>query len=219
MNDSPYLVLAVATTGLFTETYKPKLLELAAVLVSPQDEHVFRNASLGKFHTLVKQPSSVHDTVEARQAQRFHGITPEMSENGWLEEETREAFRAWREGIHDILFDRQLVLTGWRAYNREFVQSILAGEEWRQALGGYAQPGRCVMDEASDIMGSQGVLDQRWDGSYRYPSLKVAGQWLHGRKHPIPAPTGRAEGTADTVAQVCLALRREHQTALQRTAP
>ena len=38
MNRSPYLVISVATTGLFTETYTPKLLEIAVLLIHPGEE-------------------------------------------------------------------------------------------------------------------------------------------------------------------------------------
>ena len=79
-------------------------------------------------------------------------------------------------------------------------------------------PGRCVMEEASEVMGVQGVLSENWDGTFRYPSLKSTVRWLQGRGYKIPESTGRAEDNATTVGQVCLSLIKERQEAPERNA-
>ena len=213
---TPFLVISVATTGLFTADYTPKLLEVAAVLVSPKEGRVASSSRPGRFACLVSHDAETFKAVQAQQAQDWHGITPELAASGFPEEEVCEAFKVWRKGLADILFGMNMSLGGWRAFNRDFVSSVLNTPEWEDALGSYGMPGRCVMEEASEVMGAHKVVAENWDGTFRYPSLKSTVRWLQGRDHKIPESTGRAQDNATTVGQVCLGLIKERQEAPER---
>ena len=101
----------------------------------------------------MKQPPSTLSTHQATQAQRFHGIHPALTAAGFPEEEVRESFAAWRKGLTTELFSEGRTLSGWRAFNRDFVASVLS-DEWVVALGGYSTAGRCIMEDASEVMGT-----------------------------------------------------------------
>jgi hypothetical protein len=220
MNRSPYLVVSVATTGIFADDYTPKLLEIAAVLVRP-GETVRKRP--GWFHALVKQPAEHLRTPQARAAEKFHGITPEMCAGAFSEEEVRESFTAWRTGLVRELFERNMVLAGWRAYSRDFVSLVLC-DEWVPAMGGFSTAGRCIMEDASEVMGLHGAVQESWDGGYRYPSLARAARWLRGRGHGVIGPEakegnkGRPIANAATAAEVAEALFAERDLLRERNA-
>ena len=219
MNRSPYLVISVSTTGLFSENYTPKLLEVAALLVQPGKAP---RLGPGHFHMMVNHPPPHLTTHQARAAQKFHGITPEMSAAAFSEPEVCEAFAAWRSGLSRALFEQGVALSGWRAYNRDFVSSILC-DDWVAALGGFSAAGRCVMEDASEVMGAHGASTENWDGSYRYPSLARAAGWLRGRQHTVYGPDkpqagGQRVPNALCVAQVAEGLTLERQLLRERTA-
>jgi len=214
VTQSHFIVISVATTGLVTPTYTPKLLEIAARLVFPGDPKV---SDPGRFSVLVSHPDVQLRSVEATQAQRFHGITPDLSSTGFPEEEAVESFNAWREGIVNILFKSGLGLAGWRAYNRDFVSAVLSSPAWLSALGPGA-PGRCVMEEASEVMGAHGALPANHNGSFRFPSMNRTAQWLRERGHAIGEKGKRPSASAACVAEVCVALAHERQLLTQRSA-
>ena len=204
---SHFIVISVATTGLVTHTHTPKLLEIAARLVFPGDAKV---SGAGRFSALVSHPPAQLRSSEAVQAQRFHGITPDLSSTGFPEEEVIASFNAWRQGIVNILFNSGSGLAGWRAYNRDFVSAVLACPTWMEALGPGA-PGRCVMEEASEVMGAHGALPASLDGSFRFPSMAHTARWLRERGHAVREKDKRPRAGATCVAEICVALAHERR--------
>ena len=177
MRTPVHLSVAVATTGLFSETYTPRLLEIAAVAVIPK-MRLIGPRSL-QFHSLVRQPESALQDSRAVQAERFHGITPTMSRGAPTEEEAMKAFRLWREGTARDLWDTgEFVLVSWRGYNSAFIRGTLASPGWWEALG---PSGTCIMEETTEVLGEAGLAAKNRDGSYRYVGLRSAVETFRGR--------------------------------------
>ena len=212
MNHTHFIVISVATTGLVTENRTPKLLEIAARHVAPGPPR--RSTGPGGFVALVSHPSVQLCTAEAVQAQRFHGITPELSSTGFPEADVIAAFALWRRGIVDLLFDDNRGLAGWRGYNRDFIAAVLSSPGWLEALGVGAS-GRCVMEEASEVLGAHNAVP-RLGGSFRFPSLERTATWLRGRGHPVGLHAKRPGPNARCAAEVCLALARERDLLTQQ---
>jgi hypothetical protein len=192
-----YLVIATATTGLFSDDYRPHLLEIGAAVIVPE-KNVVAGEGEFRFSSLVAQPEGALRDTRAVQAERFHGITPDLVRVAPLEGEVAEAFRHWRSTIALTLHEAGVVLVGWTAFNRPFVGEMLQAREWQEALGGFTVPGPCIMDQATPVMGEAGLTGVNRDGSYRFSSLQATyahlkdeGHTLHGGWAPGP-PSGRA---------------------------
>ncbi len=202
MRKPAYLSVAVATTGLFSEDYTPRLLEIAAVVFVPDAQVVAGDATF-HFTTLVAQPEAALHDSRAVQAQRFHGITPEMSRAAPSEAEAITDFELWRRKVALALWNTgDLSLVSWRSYNSPFVREVLTGSAWAQALG---MGGPCMMEEVTAVMGNAGAAALNHDGSYRVVSLAAAVDWFKKKKiglnlggHDVmnPYTKGRALNTA-----------------------
>ena len=187
MRESAYLSVAVATTGLFSEEYTPRLLEIAAVVFVPHAQVVAGDAAF-QFTSLVAQPeAALHDT-RAVQAQRFHGITPQMSRGAPSEAEAITAFELWRRKVALALWNSgDLSLVSWRSYNSPFVREVLKGSDWAQSLG---MGGPCIMGEVTAVMGAAGAASLNHDGGYRFVSLTTAVDWFRKKKIDLNLGSG-----------------------------
>jgi len=179
--------VAVATTGLFSEEYTPRLLEIAAVVFVPHAQVVAGDAAF-HFTSLVAQPEAALHDSRAVQAQRFHGITPEMSRGAPSEAEAITAFELWRRKVALALWNSgDLSLVSWRSYNSPFVREVLKGSGWAQSLG---MGGPCIMEEVTAVMGAAGAASLNHDGGYRFVSLTTAVDWFRKKKIDLNLGSG-----------------------------
>jgi len=212
---APYLSVAVAATGAFTEDYEPTLLEIGVVLVTPSKGKLGLSDT-GQFHALIRQPEDVLSGAQFKQAVQFHGITPDMTMTmGEDEADIQLSLEMWRTNLQQILLDSEKPLAPWRAFDREFVSRVLDSTLWLNALGDYASPGPCVMKEAAHVLGAAGELSARPDGTYPALTLTRAAQWLQGRGYALPQVTGRALRMAQVGGALSLALAKEHEKLLE----
>lgn len=208
-----YLVVATATTGLFSDDYRPHLLEIGAAVIVPENNVVAGEGAF-RFSSLVGQPEAALRDTRAVQAERFHGITPDLVRVAPVEGEAAEAFRHWRSTMALTLHEAGVVLVGWTAFNRPFVSELLQAPEWQDALGGFTMPADCIMAQAAQVLGEAGRIPANRNGSYRFPSLqntfaylKEEGHSLHGGWAPAP-PSGRALENALAAAYCAVVLSR-----------
>jgi hypothetical protein len=209
--DAPFPVIALATTGLPRGDYKPAVVGIAFALVDP----VSKKVSPSILH-YIKQPAHVLDAPEAVTAARFHGISREVIErNGVSERDACDTFKSWREHAHEAVLEAGRPAMGpWRAYNTPFIVQILRGsalgfDAWRTALGGYGPPGRCIMDEASEVLGGEGLLLRNRNGTYRSPKLVDTVRWARRKRYKVPALALGPGGVVASAGAVALALRAE----------
>ena len=214
-------VVPLATTGLPRTGYAPAIVGIAFLLLRPHAKAV----GTPVLH-YVRQDEKVLSSPEAIQAQAFHGITADVINlRGISEQDACDTLAAWLDSATYVAAQEGQVVGPWRGYNMTFIRQIFAGsslgtEAWAQALGGYGLSGRCIMADAADVLGSDGLLLRGKDGQPRYPKLTDVARWARRKGHKVPtfAP-GVPMGPQNTVllaASAALALRAERKAPVVR---
>lgn len=183
----PLVVLDTETTG-FPEAPWSRVLELAAVLLSPDGE------VLDTFESFVRP--EIHDDRGAG-AERVHGITAAMVAEAPLAGPVADAFRAW---------GRAKGAAAVTSFNADFDRPMVE----RMGLDRLPWAG-CVMLRAMEVMGPAGALRNADPSHPRYvpgrpwlwPSLALAASFF---RVPVEGDAHRALTDARTAAGVALAI-------------
>ena len=215
-------VVALATTGLPRKGHVPAIVGIAFTMLRPYAQWPGGTPVLH----YIRQDAKVLASAEARQAQAFHGITADVINlRGISEQDACDTLAEWLDRATYVAAQEAQIVGPWRGYNMPFINQIFAGsslgaEAWSQALGGYHLPGRCIMAEAADVLGSDGLLLRGKNGQYRYPKLADVGRWARRKGHKVPTfapgvPMG-PQNTVRLAAAAALALRAERKAPVIR---
>ncbi len=215
----PFPVIALSTTGLPSPTYRPAIVAIAYGLVAPP-----RKVGLVVRH-VIRQPPEVLRTPQALEAEKIQGWTEEkIDAYGVTEADALETVRGWMRVVGRAVADEGRTMGPWRAYAQPFVMRVMAGSAlgphaWQQAVSGYRLHGRCIMDEASEVMGELGLLPRGHGGGWRYPKLRDAVSWAARQGYPVRRPEQDVRTLAQAAMGVALALGAERKAPVVRLPP
>jgi hypothetical protein len=118
----PLLILSGATTGLPRGSYKPRLLEAAAVLLVPGGAGglTVGGPANGRWSSLIYQPPAILGATEAQPAKRIHGIKDHEILAAPSEHAAAEAFGVWLADVRAKLASINMPLRTWHVWSTSF---------------------------------------------------------------------------------------------------
>ena len=198
--ESPFIVVAISTSGLPSKKYHPATLDIGAVLVSaaPENGGVRTVAGLdrgGVYSSLIRCSDELLFMPEARKARDLHGITPEMSRRAPTMDAVAISLNAWRESVQSQVG----LIGGWGSYTNKFMIQMLESTVLWESLGGVL-PLYDVGATTKTHLGLGSKDSGRMIDLYR--RLLVSEHWMQwGNEHD-----GRALHQAWRTAQIAAAL-------------